>query len=66
MCDCIEEYKMNLDIVTDLAIKLSILIESDVRIYTKKLFPNNVYDFEPVFVNTNVATEISIINYDKK
>jgi len=64
MCDCIEKLKQDLSLVKKLAKKLTKLIENDVRIYTKQGKNGLIYDFEPVLVKNNIATEISIINYD--
>ena len=64
MCDCIEKLKQDLGLVKKLAKKLTKLIENDVRIYSKQGKYGLIYDFEPVLVKNNIATEISIINYD--
>ncbi len=64
MCDCIEKLKQDLGLVKKLAKKLTKLIENDVRIYSKQGKNGLIYDFEPVLVKNNIATEISIINYD--
>lgn len=64
MCDCIEKYKQDLALVKKLAKKLSMLIEGDVRIYSKQLLPVPVYDFEPVLVDDHADSEIYIINYE--
>jgi hypothetical protein len=64
MCDCIEKYKQDLALIKKLAKKLTKLIKSDVRIYTKQLLPVPVYDFEPVLVKDHANTEICIINYE--
>ena len=64
MCDCIEKLKQDLSLVKKLAKKLTKLIENDVRIYSKQGKNGLIYDFEPVLVKNNIATEISIINYD--
>ena len=64
MCDCIEKLKQDFALVKKLAKKLTKLIESDVRIYSKQGKNGLIYDFEPVLVKNNSATEIYIINYD--
>ena len=64
MCDCIEKLKQDLGLVKKLAKKLTKLIENDVRVYSKQGKNGLIYDFEPVLVKNNIATEISIINYD--
>lgn len=64
MCDCIKKQKQDLTLIKKLAKKLTILIESDVRIYTKQLIPVPVYDFEPVLVDDHANTEICIIDYE--
>jgi hypothetical protein len=64
MCDCIEKYKQDLGLIKKLAKKLSMLIEGDVRIYSKQLLPVPVFDFEPVLVDDHADSEISIIYYE--
>ena len=64
MCKCLEKYKQDLGLVKKLAKKFTYIIESDVRIYSKQGTKGLIYDFEPVLVKNNIATEISIINYD--
>jgi len=65
MCNCNDKLKQDLSLVKKLAKKLTKLIESDVRIYSKQGNSGLIYDFEPTFINTNIANELTIIHFDE-
>lgn len=64
MCNCIEKYKQDLALIKKLAKKFTNIIQDDVRVYSKPGKNGLIYDFEPVFAEINIATEIYIIKYN--
>jgi len=62
MCNCIKDKKKDYQFVRSLAIKFVQIIESDVRIFSRILNDEVLYDFEPAEIESG-NTEVELLIY---